>query len=62
MDIKPVQFQAELRQIKSMADRTYNVILNVPEYDIDKVRKMLGWITDLVEVVIIQVDTKDDQE
>ena len=29
--VQAVKLEAELRQIKSMADHTYNVTLNVPE-------------------------------
>ena len=55
-DINPVKFSAEFRQIKSMADGTYNIILNVPEYDLDQVSKMMDWIRDLVGVAIIRLD------
>ena len=30
-EIRAVEFEAELRQIKSMADHSYNVTINVPE-------------------------------
>ena len=50
-----VKFDAELRQIKSMADGTYNVILNVPEYDLDKVKQMMTWIRDLVGVAVVKL-------
>ena len=52
-EVKAVEFEAELRQIKSMADGSYNVILNVPEYGLDQVRAMMGWIKDQVKVVLV---------
>ena len=52
-EVKAVEFEAELRQIKSMADGSYNVILNVPEYGLDQVKAMMGWIKDQVKVVLV---------
>jgi hypothetical protein len=31
-EVKAVEFVAEIRQVKTMADHTVNVILNLPEY------------------------------
>ncbi len=31
-DVKAVEFVAEIRQVKTMADHTVNVTLNLPEY------------------------------
>ena len=50
--IKAVEFEAELRQVKSMADRTYNVTLNVPEYCLPQVKELMGWLANEVKVVI----------
>lgn len=52
-DAKAVHFEAELRQIKSMADHSYNVVINVPEYCLEQVQEMMGWLGDQVDVVII---------
>ena len=43
---------AEMRQVKSMADGTYNVVLNVPEYCLPQVQAMMGWLKSLVRVVM----------
>lgn len=51
--IKAVEFEAELRQVKSMADRSYNVTLNVPEYCLPQVQELMGWLLDRVKVAII---------
>ena len=54
MATKPVavEFEAEMRQVKSMADGTYNVVLNVPEYCLPQVQAMMGWLKSLVRVVM----------
>ena len=51
-EIAGVEFEAELRQVKSMADGTYNITLNVPEYCLEQAQVMLGWLQDLVKVVM----------
>ena len=52
-EVKAVEFEAELRQIKSMADGSYNVILNVPEYGLEQIKAMMGWIKDQVQIVLV---------
>ena len=52
-EVKAVEFEAELRQIKSMADGSYNIVLNVPEYGLEPVKAMMGWIKDQVKVVLV---------
>jgi len=47
-----VEFEAEMRQVKSMADGTYNIVLNVPEYCLPQVQTMMGWLKELVHIVI----------
>lgn len=51
-----VEFEAEMRQVKSMADGTYNIVLNVPEYCLPQVQTMMGWLKSLVTVVMAQDD------
>jgi hypothetical protein len=53
MDQVAVEIEAELRQIKTMADGTYNITINVPEYCLDQVKTLLGWLKNLVGVVIV---------
>ena len=55
---KPVaiEFDAEMRQVKSMADGTYNVVLNVPEYCLPQVKEMMGWLNGLVKIVMVNAD------
>ena len=49
-----VEFEAEMRQVKSMADGTYNIILNVPEYCLPQVQTMMGWLKSLIRVVMAE--------
>jgi hypothetical protein len=48
-----VEIRAELRQVKSMADFTYNLILNVPEDCLPQVQTLMGWLGDEVSVVMV---------
>jgi len=52
-EVKAVEFEAELRQIKSMADGSYNIIINVPEYGLEQVQAIMGWIKNQVKVVLV---------
>jgi hypothetical protein len=52
LDTVAIEFDAEMRQVKSMADGTYNVVLNVPEYCLPQVKEMMGWLKSLVRVVM----------
>ena len=47
-----VEFEAEMRQVKSMADGTYNIVLNVPEYCLPQAQTMMGWLKELVHIVM----------
>lgn len=53
-EIKAVELTAELRQIKTMADMTYSVTLILPEYMLEQVKVLLGWLKDEVKVVMVQ--------
>ena len=60
MAVKAVEIRAELRQVKSMADHTYNLILNVPEDCLEQVRVLMGWLGD--EIGVIMANTPDSTE
>ena len=51
-----VEFEADMLQVKSMADGTYNIVLNVPEYCLPQVQTMMGWLKELVRVVMVKSD------
>jgi hypothetical protein len=57
-DLEPVavEFEAEMRQVKSMADGTYNIVLNVPEYCLPQVQTMMGWLKALIRVIMAESD------
>lgn len=59
-NIKAVEIRAELRQIKSMADHTYNVVLNIPEDCLGQVQIMMGWLGDEITSVITNTSSEDD--
>lgn len=52
-DIKAVEIRAELRQIKTMADNSVNIVLNVPEDCREQVKVMLDWLKLEVQAVIV---------
>jgi len=54
-----VEFEAELKQVKSMSDHTYNVVLNVPEYCLPQVKLMMGWILCQSRVIIEKQSASD---
>lgn len=51
-DKKAVEIEAKLRQIKTMADGTFNITLNLPEYCITQAQKLLEWVGHEITVVI----------
>ena len=51
--IKAVEIRAELRQIKTMADHSVNVTLNLPEDCTEQVKVMLDWLGLEVKAVIV---------
>ena len=50
--VKAVEIHAELRQIKTMADGSVNVTLNLPEYCMPQVQQMLNWLKEEIRAVI----------
>ena len=57
-----IHFDAELRQIRSMADHTFNVIINVPEYNIEQVQQMMTMLGDMVAVAMVKADGNQEEE
>ena len=53
VDVKAVEIRAELRQVKSMADHTINITLNIPEDCLPQAQTLMGWILDEVHVVMV---------
>jgi len=57
-DIKAVEVRAELRQIKTMADGTVNIILNLPEDCKEQVKVMLDWLDLELRALIENPDSR----
>jgi hypothetical protein len=55
-EIHAVEVRAEVRQIRTMADGTVNVILNLPEDCREQVKVMLDWLGLEVKAIIVQQD------
>ena len=52
----PIRFDAEVRSIKSCADRSFNLVLNIPEYNVEQAKEMMDWLLSQVAVAIVKVD------
>ena len=52
---QPVQFEAELVEIRSRPDHSYDIRFNVPEYALDAVKAMLLWVHDEVGVAVVNL-------
>ena len=39
----PIEFHAEVRAVKTMADGTITVTLNIPEYNLEEAKKFIDW-------------------
>lgn len=50
--IRAVELDAEIKQVKSMGDHSYNVILNVPEYCLPQVKQLMEWVLSAARVII----------
>ena len=57
-----IKFEAEVRQVKSMADKSYNLILNIPEYELEQARELMGMLLDHVAVAIVKVSDSNNQD
>ena len=49
---RAVEIEAEVRQVKTMADGTINLTLNIPEYCMSQAQILMGWVRDEVRAVI----------
>ena len=55
-ETKAIEIRAEVRQIRTMADGTVNVILNLPEDCMPQVKVLLDWLKLEVRAVIAHID------
>ena len=60
-DVKAVEHVAEIRQVKTMADGTFNVTLNLPEYCADQATVYMQNNKKMVRIVgvIEEVDSNE---
>ena len=49
---RAVEIEAEVRQVKTMADGTVNLTLNLPEYCLPQAQVLMGWVREQVKAVI----------
>ena len=52
MKPKAIEIEAEVRQVKTMADGSVNVTLNLPEYCMEQAQVLLGWVREQVRAVV----------
>jgi len=57
-DTRAVEIRAEVRQIRTMADHTVNVVLNLPEDCLEQAKILLGWQGDEIKAVMENVTTR----
>jgi len=62
MEPQVVKFDAELRQIKSMADGTYNLVLNIPEYCLTQTQTMMAWLKAQVDVAVVYMPQEEQDD
>jgi hypothetical protein len=55
-EVKAVEVRAELRQIKTMADGSINIVLNLPEDCKPQVKVMLDWLALELRVILAQAE------
>lgn len=58
-EAKPILFDCEVRQVKSMTDHSTNIVLNLPEYCTEAAAELLKHIGDYGRVAI-QIQTDKD--
>ncbi len=52
INIKAIEIEAELKQIKTRVDGSVDIVLNCPEYVMPQVKVMLDWLNDMVHCII----------
>lgn len=56
-----IKFDCELRQIRSMSDHTFNVIINIPEYNVEQVQELMTMLGDMVAVAMVKVSGEQEE-
>jgi hypothetical protein len=55
-----IRLEAEVRQVKSMVDGSYNVIINLPEYHLQAAQWLLSQIGLMIDVSIQPAPVDND--
>lgn len=61
-ETKAVEVRAEIRQVKTMADFTINLTLNLEEGCIEQAKKLLEWQGDIIRAIIVHEVTNDGRK
>lgn len=59
IDVLGIEAEAEIRQVKTMADHSLNVILNFPEPYKEQAKKLIDWLGEMVRLAVVKVDRED---
>jgi len=54
--VKAVEFVAEVRQVKTMADQTINLTVNIPEDCREQAKQFIDWLHGMVRIVAVIED------
>ena len=57
-ELNPIAIEAvaEVRQVKTMADFTLNVTLNIPENCKEQAKKLIDWQGKMIRIIAVQED------
>lgn len=66
VEIEHIEFDCEIRQVKTCVDHTANVTINIPEYQVQQAAEIMRHIGDMATIALVfapvekQVGSKDD--
>jgi hypothetical protein len=60
-DIKAVEFDCEIRQVKTMADKTVNVTMNLPEYCKEQAKIFMDWQGEMAHLIAEKIERDKDK-
>lgn len=61
-DVKAVELRAQLLRIRTRADRTADITLNVPEDCAEQVKVLFGWLMNEVGAVIVYEPPENNED
>ena len=57
-----LKFECEIRQVKTMVDRSVNVTINLPEYHMREAAILMEHINELAGIAIVLIDPDSRSE